>query len=63
MTTERSDHAELLNHLADMQASPQYAVRRQVLQQAAHLILEQERRIYYLETTLAQIKGLAGATV
>lgn len=40
-----SKHADLLNALDEMQQSPQYALRRDVLRQAENLISSQERRI------------------
>lgn len=41
----KSKHAQLLNDLADMQASPAYAVRRGVLAEAERVIMAQEREI------------------
>lgn len=46
----KSKHATLLNALAEMQASPAYAARRGVLQQAEELIVR-------LEQELNQLKG------
>lgn len=48
----RTDHADLLNALSDMQASPAYALRREVLYRAETLIANQEQRIKALEGLL-----------
>lgn len=47
--TIKTDHADLLNALENMQRSPLYALRRGVLRQAEQLIFAQEQRIRELE--------------
>lgn len=42
----RSDHADTLNALAEMQASPAYAVRRSVLAEAERLIVDLETKLH-----------------
>lgn len=54
-----SKHADLLNALDQMQQSPAYAVRRQVLAQAERVIPEQEETIAALEHENSLLRDLA----
>ena len=53
---QKSQHAEILNALDEMQASVAYAARRHHLAQAEQCIVWQEQRIAQLEAEVVQLK-------
>ena len=57
MTTKptKSKHVELLNALSEMQLSPYYAMRRNVLATAERVILSQEEEIRDLKGELQDV--------
>lgn len=52
---QKSQHAEILNALDEMQASVAYAARRHYLAKAEQIIVQQEQRIAELEETVSTL--------